>query len=154
MPLATGKLNDPLLAHWQTGLGKAAAFTSDAYNKWSSAWVGSQEYDKLWSQIVRGVARAPISADFETTTTLDGPRGKIVVEAYDKDASARNFLSMSGTVVGGADMKQRPVRLVQTGPGTYEADFDSQRPGELCRRAWHYHGPKGDNGMLIAAAWP
>jgi len=149
MPLATGKMNDPLLAHWQTGLGKAAAFTSDAYNKWSSAWVGSQDYDKLWSQIVRGVARAPISADFETTTTLDGPHGKIVVEAYDKDASARNFLSMSGTVVGGVDMKERPVRLVQTGPGTYEADFDTNGPGNYVV-AIHYNGPKGDNGMLIS----
>jgi uncharacterized membrane protein len=149
MPLSAGKLSDPILAHWQTGLGKAAAFTSDAYNKWAVNWVGSTEYDKLWAQIVRGVSRAPISADFEVHTNLDGPRGKIVVEAYDKDASARNFLSMTGTVVGGVDMKERPVRLVQTGPGTYEAEFDTNGPGNYVV-ALHYSGQKGENGMLIS----
>jgi uncharacterized membrane protein len=149
MPLATGKMSDPLLAHWQTGLGKAAAFTSDAYDKWASAWVGSPDYDKLWSQIVRGVSRAPISSDFEVNTNLDGPHGKITVQAYGKDASSRNFLSIAGTVVGGSDMKERPVRLVQTGPGSYETDFDTNGPGNYVV-ALHYTGEKGENGMLIS----
>ena len=40
MPIVAGKNNDPVLAHWQTGLGRAAVFTSDAHNRWLAGWVG------------------------------------------------------------------------------------------------------------------
>ena len=39
IPLVTDK-GDPLLAHWQFGLGRAVAFTSDAKAKWSKNWLG------------------------------------------------------------------------------------------------------------------
>ena len=60
MPLVAGKNNDPILAHWQTGLGKAVAFTGDAHNKWAAEWVGSPMYSKFWSQVVRSVSRPPM----------------------------------------------------------------------------------------------
>ena len=41
MPLAAGKLSDPILAHWQAGLGKSLVFTSDPTPKWGSNWIGS-----------------------------------------------------------------------------------------------------------------
>ncbi len=47
MPIVAGKSADPLLAHWQTGLGKAAVFTSDAHTKWASRWVNSRDYSKF-----------------------------------------------------------------------------------------------------------
>jgi hypothetical protein len=38
IPLWTDK-GDPLLAHWQYGLGRAVAFTSDAKPKWARIWM-------------------------------------------------------------------------------------------------------------------
>src|SRR5207244_8107848 len=84
MPLAAGTSNDPLLAIWQSGLGRACVFTSDAHNEWSANWVGSALYDKFWANVVRGVPRPPMSADLEVTTTQTGDKGKIVVEALNK----------------------------------------------------------------------
>ena len=52
MPLTAGPQGDPLLAYWQTGLGKAVAYTSDAHTDWAAQWVGSAMYDKFWSQVV------------------------------------------------------------------------------------------------------
>lgn len=150
VPLGAGKMNDPILAHWQAGLGKSAVFTSDAWNKWAARWVGSSVYDKLWAQIIRGVSRAPMSADFDVQTTVTGDKGKIVVEAFNKDSSSQNFLSVGGTVVGGQDMKEHPVRLVQTGPGTYEGTFDTNGPGNYVVALSYSGGPENKGGMLIS----
>jgi len=65
LPVTAGVNNDPLLASWQTGLGRAAVYTSDATNKMGRAMVGSSNYNKLWAQIVRGVARPPMSNQFD-----------------------------------------------------------------------------------------
>jgi Ca-activated chloride channel family protein len=38
VPLVTD-LGDPLLAHWQFGLGKVTAFTSDCKSRWAAMWI-------------------------------------------------------------------------------------------------------------------
>ena len=128
VPLVAGKQNDPLLAHWQTGLGRALVFTSDAYNKWARDWVASEVYDKFWAQVVREVGRPAESADFDVRVSNAGGRGKIVVEAVNKENGFRNGLTIRGTVVG-PDMQPHEVRLTQTAPGTYETDFEANEPG-------------------------
>ena len=48
MPLSAGAMQDPILAHWQAGLGKSAVFTSDATGKWAPQWVQSAAFSKFW----------------------------------------------------------------------------------------------------------
>lgn len=128
VPLVAGKQNDPLLAHWQAGLGRSLVFTSDAQNVWASAWVGSGIYDKFWAQAVRQVARPAESADFDVQVSNSGGKGKIIVEAVNKENQFSSGLTIRGTVVG-PDMQPTEVRLVQTGPGIYETEFDAPDPG-------------------------
>lgn len=149
MPLTAGKANDPLLAHWQTGLGKAAVFTSDAHNKWAPRWVASPAYSKFWAQVVRHIAKPPMSNDFEIQVTQVGEKGKIVVEAINKDDGFQNFLGVSGMVIG-PDMVDRDVRLVQTGPGTYEGEFDAREPGSYVVSLEARGRDKNTGGSLIA----
>ncbi|HMB95469.1 MAG TPA: hypothetical protein VKK61_05470, partial [Tepidisphaeraceae bacterium] len=148
MPLVGGKNADPILAHWQTGLGKAAVWTSDAYNKWAVNWVSSGEYEKFWAQVVRSVSRPPMSADFDVQTTQVGDKGKIIVEALNKDNAFLNFLSVAGSVVG-PDMKPIKVPLVQTGPGTYEGEFDAGEPGTYVS-VLNYRGAQNQAGYLLS----
>jgi uncharacterized membrane protein len=147
LPLTAGKNNDPVLAHWQAGLGKSAVFAGDAHNKWGPEWVGWAGYAKFWAQVVRKVSRPPMSSDFDVQTTQTADKGKVVVEALNKEGGAENFLSISGTVVG-PDMKERKVRLVQTGPGVYEADFETKEPGNYVV-ALNYRGRENKNGILL-----
>jgi len=146
VPLVAGKQNDPLLAHWQTGLGRSLVFTSDAYNKWAADWVASEIFDKFWAQAVREVARPAESADFDVRVTNSGGKGKIVVEAVNKDNGFRNGLTIRGTVVG-PDMQPHEVRLVQTAPGTYETDFAAPDPGNYVV-GLSYGGADGGSGIL------
>ena len=55
--LLSTERGDPLLAHWRYGLGRVAAFTSDAKSRWASEWLSWSGYGKLWGQLVRMLVR-------------------------------------------------------------------------------------------------
>ena len=149
VPMTAGPKRDPILAHWQAGLGKAAVYTGDAFNRWDAYWVGSALYEKFWSQLVRGVSRSPFSSDFETEMTTDGETGHIVVRAEKEGNAFNNFLNIAGTIAGGQDLTPHPIRLLQTGPGTYEADFDASAQGSyICYLS--FLGQDGKSGSLLA----
>ena len=130
MPLvrATKDGNDPVLAHWQEGLGKAVAFTSGYWPLWGNEWTGWDRFAKLWAQIVRWSMRQEAPAEFETFTRVEGDAGRIVVEALDKDAGYLNFLRFKTTVIR-PDQTVMPVQFTQTGPGHYEATFPLDQTG-------------------------
>jgi uncharacterized membrane protein len=149
-PIVGGKASDPVLAHWQTGLGKSAVFTSDATSKWASRWVASRSYGKFWAQVVRSVARPPMSRDLDVQTVIEGGKMKILAEAVDRESKRLNFLSVTGQVIS-PDMQVRDVRLSQVGPGRYEAVVDADAAGAYSVRL-NYVGPKGENGWQVAGA--
>jgi uncharacterized membrane protein len=134
MPLVAsldGKNIDPLFAHWQAGLGKAAAFTSDGSPVWDERWLSPQyagAYGKFWSQMVRGVSRPPMSTDYSTTTERIGDRARVTVEVTNKESGFTSFLNVRGVVVDPEGNKHE-VRLTQSGPGTYVTDYPVNMPG-------------------------
>jgi uncharacterized membrane protein len=149
VPMVAGPKRDPVMAHCQAGLGKTAVYTGDAFNRWDANWVGSDLYEKFWSQMVRGVSRSPFSSDFETEVTTDGETGHIVVRAQKEGNAFNNFLNIAGTIAGGQDLTPHPIRLLQTGPGTYEADFDASAQGSyICYL--NYVGQDGKSGSMLA----
>lgn len=127
IPLVSDK-GDPLLAHWQYGLGRAVAFTSDARARWALAWLGWPKYRQFWSQVARWALRRVDLADFNTEVSIDGGEGTLSVEALDPDQNYRNFLDLQAVVVSPGGERQS-VRLEQTGPGRYEAKFDTREVG-------------------------
>ena len=148
VPIVAGVNRDPLLASWQTGLGRAAVYTSDANNQWGVFWQGSPDYNKFWAQVVRGVARPPMSNQFDVTITQEGNRGHIVVDGRDKDTGFLNFLNVGGKVVGPDSGKGAiDQHLVQTGPGRYEGDFDMNDPGTYVA-VMQFRDQNGNEGFL------
>jgi uncharacterized membrane protein len=126
-PLVTDK-GDPLLAHWQYGLGRAVAFTSDAKAKWGKIWLNWDKYRQFWSQIGQWSLRRIENADFATEVNVDKGEGLINVEALDAQGNFRNFLDLQTVVVSPKGQRQT-VRLEQTGPGHYEARFPTKEVG-------------------------
>lgn len=119
---------DPILATWQYGLGKAAAFTSDCKARWAARWLTWPDYNKLWAQVLRSTMRKSSATDFQTTVDISGGTGRVTVDAVDKGGGFLNFLKFSGSVVG-PDLKARQIAIEQTGPGRYEASFDAREVG-------------------------
>ncbi|HVV73446.1 MAG TPA: VWA domain-containing protein, partial [Verrucomicrobiae bacterium] len=112
-PLWTEK-GDPLLAHWQFGLGRAVAFTSDAKAKWARIWLNWDKYRQFWSQIAQWSLRRLENADFTTEVSVDKGQGLINVEALDQQGNYRNFLNLQAAVVSPKG-ERKTVRLEQTG---------------------------------------
>jgi len=119
---------DPLLAHWQYGLGRSAAFTSDAKAKWASNWVSWDQYRRFWGQVVEWVERKTQNSDFSTSCTVRSDETTVAIDAVGKKGDFINFVQFGGTVLdpsGGS----APLKLEQTAPGHYEGDFKSDVVG-------------------------
>jgi uncharacterized membrane protein/Mg-chelatase subunit ChlD len=123
------KTADPVLAHWQAGLGKAVAFTSGFWPYWGDDWVAWPKFSKLWAQIVRWSMRQDAPENFDVFTRIEGNRGRVVVDAIDKDARALNMLNLPAVMIR-PDQSVSPLVFAQTGPGHYEAEFDVDQTGQ------------------------
>jgi hypothetical protein len=120
--------NEPVLAAWRYGLGRTLAFTSDDRNKWAAHWLPWSGYGQFWAQAIRWTMRSFSPSDFQTQVTMEGSRGRITVDAIDREGRYVNRLTFRAKVVppdieSGKPLPDIPLR--QTGPGRYEATFDA-----------------------------
>ena len=127
VPMVSEK-GDPLLAHWQFGLGRSVAFTSDAKSRWAQDWLGWGKYRQFWTQVAKWALRRVDAAEFNTQVSVENGQGQISVEAVDREGNFRNFLRLRTSVVSPRGVRQDVV-LEQAGPGRYEARFDTREVG-------------------------
>jgi hypothetical protein len=119
----TSERGEPLLSVWRFGLGQAAAFTSDAKNRWAAEWLAWPGFGKFWTQLVRGVMRKSDQASFAIETVETRDRLKIKIDAVKPDGSFQNALPLSLHALG-EDQQSRSIDAVQTAPGAYSATLD------------------------------
>ncbi len=127
VPLISDK-GDPVLAHWQFGLGRAVAFTSDAKAKWAQDWLGWPKYRQFWSQVAQWAMRRVDTANFNAEIAVEQGQGVLSVEALTPEGEYRNFLNLQAVVVSPKGEREN-VRLEQTGPGRYEVRFPTKEVG-------------------------
>lgn len=128
-PTAATEANRTILAGWTYGLGKSVALTTDAGKRWASDWTHWDDYDKLFSQIVRWSMRpSGDQGKFTVNTDLADGKVRVTVTALDKNDEFLNFLNMGGSVVG-PDMKPIDLKIRQTAPGRYVGEFTSPESG-------------------------
>jgi uncharacterized membrane protein len=118
---------EPLLAHWNVGLGQVVAFTSDAHD-WAKEWLAWPGYAKLWTQVVRSVSRPPSSRNFQASSRAESGALRLHLEAVGDDGKPMEGLDVPATVYGPSG-DPRQVRLTQAGPGIYEAQVDAPESG-------------------------
>jgi Ca-activated chloride channel family protein len=126
--------DEPLLARWQYGLGKAAIFTSDVKTRWASEWIQWQGYAKFWSQVVRETMRRQNDEHFDFKVTRKGDAAILSINAIDKDGTFRNSLQPQVSVIG-PNQRITKVDVPQVGPGEYEARVAMGRDGSYVFRA-------------------
>ena len=100
-PLPGAERNRTILASWTYGLGRTVAFTTDVGARYATTWTGWENYDKFFTQMIVWSMR-PLGDEGKFTVSTEEKDGQIevVVNALDKNDEFRNFLSMTGTVVG------------------------------------------------------
>jgi uncharacterized membrane protein/Mg-chelatase subunit ChlD len=115
----------PILARWRFGLGKSAAFTSDAAARWSREWLPWEGYGALFGSLARWLERDPRPSGLATTLELEGGSGVVTV-----DADERSLLELEARVSPPEGTPAvPPIRLEAISPGRYRGTFRATRPG-------------------------
>ena len=143
MALLTGR-EDPLLAQWQYGLGRAVAWTSDARQQWATPWIGTPEFGTLTAQLVAWTLPPQDSEGIEVHFS-PGERGDLDVEvtSFDDDAGPRNFYRTVLRLVS-PDLEPTQTMLEQVGPGRYTGSVHAEDPGAyLVRIAQTFESAEG-----------
>ncbi|RNB79629.1 VWA domain-containing protein [Brevibacillus fluminis] len=117
--------DDPILARWQYGLGRAVAWTSDLDGKWAPDWVNWAGNSRLWNEIVAWTLPQINEGQWRTETQLDGTTGKLTV-TLPKGALLPQELE---AVVLDSQMKRQAIRVQPTGPNELQGSFEVGDPG-------------------------
>ncbi len=119
---------DPILATWRYGLGRAAAFTSDAKAKWGVLWLRWRDFNKFWAQLTRWTLRSGSRTDTVTMVERRDGMGEVVVDAVDGKGEFINFLDSQVGVVT-PNRERFVIDLEQVGPGRYRGRFPAREEG-------------------------
>ena len=119
---------DPVLATWRYGLGRAAAFTSDAEAKWGVLWLRWADFNKFWAQLTRWTLRSGSRSDTTAIVQRTDQTGEVVVDAVDGKGEFINFLDSQIGVVS-PNRERTVVDLEQIGPGRYRGRFPAPQEG-------------------------
>ncbi|HHS97742.1 MAG TPA: VWA domain-containing protein, partial [Chloroflexi bacterium] len=120
--------DDPLLAAWQYGLGRAVAWTSDATGRWAAPWVGWEGFGRFWAQVVRWTLAQRADLPVEVQVSLEGKTARVVVDALDETGDFVNGMEGSVRIVG-PEGETAEVDLAQVAPGRYEGTFEPWAEG-------------------------
>jgi len=127
VPLVTHK-DDPLLAVWRYGLGKSAAFTSDAKNRWARNWLGWSGYERFWTGVARWIRNDLDSGGIDVTTSVSGNQGLIQVSALGEGGEFVNYSNLEANITD-PNLASETISLSQIGPGQYEGRFPTTDNG-------------------------
>jgi Ca-activated chloride channel family protein len=118
---------DPILASWQFGLGRAIAFTSDAAPRWAAEWMTWPDLTRFWSRLVRWVMHD--DGGTIALTLEPRPRGaELIVDAFTPAGLPIDGLDVQARIAG-PSIPQTPVHVLQSAPGRYEAAIALERSG-------------------------
>jgi len=131
-PLATEALTthrtDPLLAHWQYGLGRSLAYTSDAKAHWGAGWLQWGGYRQMWTQAARWLVGGQMAGNLVPNIYFRAGKAYISVDAIDSRGEIITDASIRAKVAcPESDVKE--LNLFQVAPGRYEASIDATEIG-------------------------
>lgn len=142
--LQGGQEQDPLLAQWQYGLGRAVAWTSDAKGQWAGDWVTWVDFPRFWTQVIRWTIVEGSSGALESQVRLEEDRAVVTAEVLKADGAFYNHLDMTLTIIS-PGLDPQAIPLEQVAPGLYEGRF---QPGEVGTYLLHLAGQNGDTPVV------
>ncbi|HHT9119612.1 MAG TPA: VWA domain-containing protein [Candidatus Hypogeohydataceae bacterium YC41] len=107
-------VEDPVLANWRYGLGKAVVYTSDAEARWSSQWINWNMYNKFWSQTIHWAMR-------------DIPRGEYALKIEESEGKPYLMIE-AGAEVTSNEFDRLQLRLLSPGLEAHEVNLRQVAP--------------------------
>jgi len=134
--LLTAQSGEPLLVRARRGLGRTAAFASDAKSRWASAWLPWSGFAKVWSQVARDTMRQGASllggASIQIAPSSDEGSFRVWVDVEAPQGFANDLVGRIEVLDPAAPPGTEPtsVPLQLSAPGRYEAELHAVAAGE------------------------
>jgi Mg-chelatase subunit ChlD len=123
--LRVGAEDDPLLASWRVGLGRATAWTSDASTRWSKHWATWGGYTAFWTAVVKDTLPLGGAEGTAVAAEVDGERLTITAESDQPWPDGATATAR----VAGPDGSSTEVRLERVAGGRFAGEADATAPG-------------------------
>ncbi len=116
--------DEPILAGWNYGLGKAIAWTSDAKPAWAKAWIPWRNFGKFWGQVINWtLPAADAGSDFDLRVSMNHGIAEVNI-----DTRVPSEASYKVHVVGPNRISEI-VGIQQVTPTRYSGTFQTQDSG-------------------------
>jgi hypothetical protein len=152
MDLLTSR-GDPLLATWQYGLGRSAAWTSDLKGQWAKEWLDWPGFERFAPQLIGWVLPAPKVEGLTTEISLREGQAIIEMQAIDKAGRPLNFLEGTATIID-PDLQSTQLSITQVGAGQYEAATHVSQPGTYLVRLGVNQGDQSMGQVTLGLVVP
>src|SRR5712692_9544354 len=132
-PKATAQLvlishnDDPVLAVWQYGLGRVAAWTSDALGLWTANWLQWSDAPRWWANLVTWSLPTPDSS-LNINATVAGGVGRLTVDLPPGTPIITGNQQVQAKIFA-PDLSQVTVTLQPTAPQRWEGNFPTIQVG-------------------------
>lgn len=124
----TSPQDDPILAAWQYGSGRAVAFTSDASSRWAADWISWPQFARFWSQLVRSVVPSE-GGTLQMRAERDRDGAVVTLDAQTPGGEPLDDLDVEASILASRGPSTR-LPLVLSAPGRYEGRVAFLEEGE------------------------
>jgi hypothetical protein len=125
---------DPILAHWNYGLGRAAAFTSDAKNRWATDWISWPQFGKFWAQVVRSVMSTGTTSALQQSAEVRLEKSEVTLDVDTRDREGRFLDEVHPEIaIVSSSGEAKALDAQHTAPGLFQARFPLETWGDFVR---------------------
>lgn len=118
--------DDPILATWQYGLGRTAAWTSDAKGMWTSSWMQWQQSPKFWKNLISWLLQKKVKDNYTVNGGFVDGKGNLEL-TLPADERLENE-TVEATIVS-PEGKEEKAKLEPVSPGVYKGSFSGDETG-------------------------
>ncbi|WP_054875808.1 VWA domain-containing protein [Oxobacter pfennigii] len=115
---------DPILAVWDYGIGKAGAWTPDLSGKWSEDWIGWEGFNRYWSSIIDYLKKGDGGKNIRLRIDKEG--GNVGLLAVYEGPYTEGEVSCTVT---GPDNLEESINMVLSEKGEYAGSFSLNKEG-------------------------
>ena len=122
--LVSHKDDDPVLACWDYGLGKVAAWTSDARGIWTEKWLKWDQAAEFWLNTISSVLPGSTNEGGRVETSRTGSMGQVAVSIDGPDAGYD-----TNAIIVDPEGNESQIKLQPVKPGYYQGNFELKATG-------------------------
>ncbi|MDO8431307.1 MAG: VWA domain-containing protein [Candidatus Binatus sp.] len=119
---------EPLIASWKYGAGKALAVTTDASGRWSGTWVSGNVFQPVWNRLLGWMTPQTV-AEPKIDVALGYQAGRINIKLTDYGAEAASASHLATVLVIRPDNSKSESALTEQVPGEFAGSIDAPMPG-------------------------